>query len=160
MLISDVFQFSREGRAWNGAFPLSSFKRLADMLADRAGEVQVALAGHVDGSGQARIMLEISGELNLQCQRCLQPMPWPMVMRTVLQPVPVGHPVEQEELQDDDCDVLETAGVLNVQVLAEDEILLALPLVARHKHCSPPEMERDDHEASPFAVLAGLRAKS
>ena len=48
MLISDVFQFAREGRVWKGVFPLLQMERLADVLGQRAGEVQVTLVGGVD----------------------------------------------------------------------------------------------------------------
>ncbi|MBR4877130.1 MAG: DUF177 domain-containing protein, partial [Rhodocyclaceae bacterium] len=74
-----------------------------------------------------------------------------------LRPVPAGHPVEQEELLDDDHDVIEVDGALDVQALVEDEILLALPLVVRHEQCTPPQMRETAEPASPFAVLAGLR---
>lgn len=157
MLISDVFQFAREGRVWKGVFPLLQMERLADVLGQRAGEVQVTLVGGVDDRGQAQLTLSLSAALVLQCQRCLRELPWPLAVQTCLRPVPAGHPVEQEELLDDEHDVLEVADGLDVQALVEDEILLALPLVVRHEQCTPPQMRETADEASPFAVLAGLR---
>ena len=157
MLISDVFQFAREARVWKGVFPLLQMERLADVLGHRAGEVQVTLVGGVDDRGQSQLTLSLSAALVLQCQRCLRELPWPLAVQTCLRPVPAGHPVEQEELLDDDHDVIEVDGALDVQALAEDEILLALPLMARHEQCTPPQMREAADEASPFAVLAGLR---
>lgn len=157
MLISDVFQFAREGRVWTGVFALSQMARLADVLARRTGEVQVVLSGSVDERDQAQLALSLSASLHLQCSRCLQELPWPLQVQTCLRPVPAGHPVEQEELLDDDHDVIEVDGGLDVQALAEDEILLALPLMARHEQCTPPQMREAADETSPFAVLAGLR---
>lgn len=157
MLISDVFQFAREDRVWTGVFALSQMARLADVLARRTGEVQVVLSGSVDERDQAQLALSLSASLHLQCSRCLQELPWPLQVQTCLRPVPAGHPVEQEELLDDDHDVIEVDGGLDVQALAEDEILLALPLMARHEQCTPPQMREAADETSPFAVLAGLR---
>ena len=160
MLISDVFQFAREARVWKGVFPLSQMERLADALARHTGEVQVTLVGGVDDRGQAQLALLLSADLRLPCPRCLQELAWPLAVQTCLRPVPAGHPVEQEELLDDDHDVIEVDGALDVQALAEDEILLALPLMACHEHCAPPQMRETAEPASPFAVLAGLRKKS
>ena len=119
--------------------------------------MQVVLSGSVDERDQAQLALSLSASLHLQCSRCLQELPWPLQVQTCLRPVPAGHPVEQEELLDDDHDVIEVDGGLDVQALAEDEILLALPLMARHEQCTPPQMREAADEASPFAVLAGLR---
>ena len=64
---------------------------------------------------------------------------------------------DDEELEDESCDAIHFAGTIDVASLVEDEILLELPVFARHEVCEPPGPWEAGEKPSPFAVLAQLK---
>src|SRR5213595_1207310 len=74
--VIDGFEFASAGAAQQGAWPLSGFARLRELLASDAGEVGYALQGTRDARGRPSLRVSVSGTLQLRCQRCLEPMPF------------------------------------------------------------------------------------
>ena len=171
--IADPFRFAAEARTLSGEVEVAELSRLADVLASDAGVVgwkiegslaELALAeGGSSGRQEPRLRLALEGRLDLRCQRCLAGFDWPLAVETVLQPVRVGQPIPDEELEDDEVDAIEVSeglGVgegLDVFALLEDEILLALPIAPRHEECRTPRGGNGTNEESPFAALSSLR---
>jgi len=124
-----------------------------EMRADHLGHEEVWL--HVQASASAPMV----------CQRCLE------VVDIELQVDRSFRFVADEEAasaQDDDVpeDLLVLAGELDLHQLIEDELVLELPLIARHEVCptSPPTSASDSDfgiavagRPNPFAVLANLK---
>jgi uncharacterized protein len=157
--ISDAFAFSREGRVVEGTLALSSLERLHDLLADAAGEVSYRIGGRTGEQGESLLHLEVSGLLPLACQRCLEAVPFDLDADVLLELLPEGAEVSQDEMEDDTRDFLPVAGKLDVAELVEDEILLALPVAPRHEACGLPGSVVAGERIHPFAQLAGLRGK-
>lgn len=146
----------------NGRMKLSSMKRLLSSLVDTEGfaEVSVEFGRREDGS--PRLTGTIQADLKLECQRCLGEMILPLNSSIDL--------LLRETATDEDDDVIVVSeGVLRLHELIEDELILALPVIAIHEDrqdCvhSPwlqeePEADETGRE-SPFAILAELKPDS
>ncbi len=162
--VIDSLEFSREGRKLEGEIAVAALGRLADVVVEPVGTLHCTLRGLQ--SGQRRdakpgMELVVSGSLRLRCERCLQPMDFPLRMASRLLLVAAGEPWPDEgedvEQDDDEWDAIEASREQSVLALVEDEVLLALPIVPRHEACKPPVAMEDEHELSPFAVLAKLK---
>jgi uncharacterized protein len=157
--ISDAFVFAREGRVLEGVLPVSSLERLHDLLADVTGDVTFRLEGYKSEHGELMLHLEVGGQLSLACQRCLQAVSFDLDVENLLELVPEGADLSQDELEDDTRDFLPVASELDVAELVEDEILLALPVAPRHEKCGLPGAADAGERINPFATLAGLKGK-
>lgn len=139
--------------------PLSGLGRLHDLLASREGEIFFRLEGYRGRQGESLLQLEVSGQLPLACQRCLGTVSFDLEVDNLLQLVPEGAELSQDELEDDTRDFLPVARELDVAELVEDEILLALPVAPRHEKCGLPGAADAADRVNPFAALAGLKGK-
>ncbi|MBI2278341.1 MAG: DUF177 domain-containing protein [Dechloromonas sp.] len=157
--VSDAFVFAREGRVLEGTLAVSALERLHDLLAEVSGEVVFRLEGFKGANGELMLHLEVSGVLPLACQRCLKSVAFDLDVDNLLQLVPEGAELSQEELEDDTRDFLPVARELNVVDLVEDEILLTLPVAPRHEKCGLPGAADAGERINPFAKLAGLKGK-
>lgn len=163
----DPFRFAAENRVAQGELPLAGLSRLGDVLFASEGGLRWKLSGftvqavEAVGGGAAaepRLELEVGGQLELCCQRCLGSLEWPVVIHSLLHPVRAGEVIADEELEDDEVDAFEVDGDLDVPSLIEDEVLLALPISPRHENCTPSSAGETSTEESPFAALASLRS--
>jgi uncharacterized protein len=93
-----------------------------------------AVAG---GEAELRLHLQARTSLQLQCQRCLQPMAVLLDVQPSLRFVR-GEALAEALDEDSDEDVLALTPALDLQPLIEDELILALPLVPRHIVCPQP----------------------
>ena len=157
--ISDAFMFAKEGRVLEGTLAVSSLERLHDLLVEVSGDVSFQLQGFKSEHGELMLHLEIGGLLPLACQRCLKAIPFNLDVDSLLELIPEGADMSQDELEDDTRDFLPVAGELNVAELVEDEILLALPVAPRHEKCGLPGAADAGERINPFAVLSGLKGK-
>ncbi len=157
--ISDAFVFAREGRVLEGTLSVAALERLHDLLTEVVGEVSFRLQGSKGKNGECMLRLEVSGVVPLICQRCLGAVPHNLDVDSLLELVPEGVDMSQDELEDDTRDFLPVARELDVSELVEDEILLALPIAPRHEKCGLPGTADAGERIHPFAKLAGLKGK-
>ena len=151
--------FAREGRALEGELAVSGLERLHDLLAEVSGSVSFRLQGFKSEHGELMLHLEVGGIIPLACQRCLKAIPFDLDVDNLLEIIPEGADMSQDELEDDTRDFLPLAGELNVAEFVEDEILLALPVAPRHEKCGLPGAADAGERINPFAALAGLKGK-
>jgi uncharacterized protein len=157
--ITDAFRFAKEGRVLEGTLPLSALERLHDLLAVVEGEIIFRLEGSKGARGEHLLQLVVTGTLPLACQRCLKAVPYDLDVDSLLELVPEGAELSQDELEDDTRDFLPVAKELEVAELVEDEILLALPVAPRHEKCGLPGAADAGERINPFAALSGLKGK-
>lgn len=157
--ITDAFRFAKEGRVLEGTLPLSTLERLHDLLAVVEGEITFRLEGSKGARGEHLLQLVVTGTLPLACQRCLKAVPYDLDVDSLLELVPEGAELSQDELEDDTRDFLPVAKELEVAELVEDEILLALPVAPRHEKCGLPGAADAGERINPFAALSGLKGK-
>lgn len=155
--VIDSLAFARAGVSAVGVFALVELPRLAGGLAEDRGQLVCRLTGNRDSEDKSWLMLEVSGSLTLRCQRCLGNVVVPVEVRSRLLLVPHGQPWPDEELADDGFDAIAAEKEMVLASLVEDEVLLALPIAPMHDACEAPMPMIEEHEPSPFAVLAKLK---
>ena len=167
----DVKAFAESASAISGLDLLSKYERLMlethGMGADRSlawsarGEVRLdeALAP------QVWLHLTLAANLPLTCQRCLGPVDIAVAVQRSFRfcDTEAMAAAQDEEAQED---VLALSQDFSLAELIEDEVLLALPLVACHAAC-PVEVKLTvadpgfaaalTEKSNPFAVLAKLQ---
>lgn len=157
--IKDVFAFARGSRVLEGTLAVAELERLHDLLAEVSGEVSWRLEGFEGERGEPLLQLVVGGSIPLACQRCLEAVVFDLDVDSLLEVVPAGVELSQEELEDDTRDFLPVDGELEISELVEDEILLSLPVAPRHEKCGLPEAAEAGERINPFAALAGLKGK-
>lgn len=156
-----------------GRCAVAKMERLRSFLGNEQGDVEVTLAFGKSAEGRPVVTGSILGEVVLQCQRCLALMPWHVNAGVALALVESEDEAKQIGESYDPRIVLE--GKLSVHELVEDELILAMPLVARHpdglcrsayEMTAPPDSlvieaapADPPRPRNPFEVLAGLKTK-
>ena len=129
----DTSLLATQGAALERRFPLSDFERLRGLLAESEGDAQRTVSARFAFSsedGRAVALVEIDALLPVVCQRCLRTVEWPVAARSRLAFVDAADAGATET---DDRDNFATrAGHVALHAIVEEELLLALPLVARH----------------------------
>jgi uncharacterized protein len=115
------------------------------------------VTGKRSSIGKPALGLEVRCALSLQCQRCLEP-----VAMEIDEAVELELCEGQREIDeaDDDIDRVLASPTLDVTELVEDEIVLAMPMVARHEACRPPGdlgNVAGENGSGPWAALARLK---
>lgn len=157
--INDAFVFARNGGVLEGTLTVRELARLHDLLAGLDGGVAWRLEGYKGSRGEPLLQLTVTGVLPLACQRCLEAVPFELDVDSLLELVPEGADMSQDELEDDSRDFLPVVKELDVAELVEDEILLALPVAPRHEKCGLPGAAEAGDRVNPFTVLGGLKGK-
>ena len=118
--------------------------------------------------GQAVADLDVSAAPEVVCQRCMQPMRWPIKVKSRIALV---SDYDAADRVPEGMEVfLVEADSISVRDLVDEEILLALPHVARHEEgseCADSKMQLPGQEAEadeaddpqvqkPFAQLGEL----
>ena len=158
--IVDSFEFCQQQQRSSGQLPVAEFTRLSAELASPVGTLDWTIAGGRHAAGIPQLMLEVSGEIQLLCQRCLSPMAYPMVSASTLLLAKDEADADdiEERLDDESLDVIVGSTTQDLMMLLEDEALLALPLSPRHAQCPGAVPKSGVEKAeSPFAVLKKLK---
>ena len=111
------------------AIPLAEFPRVRTRL----GATEGAISGHVHFGRDGEFVvaaLEVSGSVPLVCQRCLSLMSWKINGRALIALIAADAQAERvpEHLEP----MLAAGGKVSLRDLFEEELLLALPIVALH----------------------------
>jgi uncharacterized protein len=164
--------FCRDGQAIERALGFAQLPRLAESVVSadastrfelRVQGLQASLPG---GLLQDELTLTVRGRVQLVCQRCLQPYAQPIEGHTRFVLVASDEAADAmvaEAGEDDELEPLVGGKPVDMLSLAEDELLLALPLVPRHEVCPEADSSVADAKAraaelpSPFAALAALK---
>ena len=159
--VIESLEFARAEQELRGSLPVTRFARLQDGLFDAMGSVEFVVRGGRDGERRPILVLEVSGSLHLQCQRCLGLLDYPLRLSNVLRLVAQGENVGAEADDPEAVDCIEANSDLDVAALIEDEILLSLPIAPRHAEegCRSvlSTVQREAGRPSTFARLADLK---
>ena len=115
-----------------------------------------------DAAGQPRMIGRVEGMLPLICQRCLGAIDWRLDTR--FESLVVDDEHEETNAQDA---VVCSGGRLALELIIEDELLLALPSAPAHAYgsCEVPlfhqaaPTQRSARRSNPFSTLRALRVE-
>ncbi|MEW5755930.1 MAG: YceD family protein [Pseudomonadota bacterium] len=163
----EPLRLARDGGHLQGQLPLHGMTRLAESVEAVQGEARIDLQFGVDEAGVRTLQGTIQAEVQQICQRCMAPMT--VTLNAEVSIGIVRSPEEAQELPELlEPMILETADPISLADLAEDELILALPIAPMHgagEKCVGLDEYRSDEKATvvekpnPFAVLAGLKKK-
>jgi uncharacterized protein len=159
----DAFEFCRRKDSRQGQVNAADLPRLAEETADDSGQLQWSVHGGNDDLGNPSLELSVSGDVRLQCQRCMKLMDFHVDSSAsiVVAADEASADALDEALADEPVEVIVGSQALNLLALVEDEALLVLPAAPRHEDCEPHEVAAGDPSAgkkeSPFAVLGKLK---
>lgn len=122
------------GQHFSGHIELS---RLPDWSAG-AGSVALQMDVVQAPSGRIGLVGELSGETEMECQRCLQPMAVTWSSRFEYEVV--ASEEQAQRLPDTVDPYVAEGGRIQLHALVREESELALPMMARHPEgaCAPP----------------------
>jgi len=151
--VIDGLQFARGAEILSGTLALPQLRRLAEMRCATRG-LSYVLSGRTDAEGRCWIRVSASGELTLECQRCLGPLDFRLALESKLLLTQDEREIANAE---DDIDRVLAGRQMEVSKLVEDEVLLALPMSPAHEQCGGGQGSAENRRPSPFAALAKLK---
>lgn len=164
-IVIDSLDFVRNAGIRHGKIPLNELERLHGLLFDHSGELDFQVAGQFDKNGKPGLYIEIQGNMQLTCQRCLDKLTHHVDVKTFL--LLAKNEIELNQSDNDDMlDAILAVPDLDIVSLIEDEVILSLSISVRHAdgECSMhiPASSEDNpidnvKNAHPFAALASLK---
>ncbi len=154
--VIDGFEFARGGGGISGLLALADLPRLAELGVVEAPEIAFAVRGGINERGKPALHVHAAGGVVMTCQRCLGRVAVPLAVDSELE---LAASETEAAAADDDVDRVAASPAMDVVTMVEDELILALPMVARHEDCRPREAAEAGGSGSPFAGLADLKAK-
>jgi uncharacterized protein len=156
----DFLKQVERNACFEGVWPVARFERLAEAICNDQGEVTAWLKFGIRAGTQC-LDGHVQAELVLRCERCLEPVS--QLIESDFRFGLINSEDEAELLPREFEPLLVTGSDVSLVDLVEDELLLSLPLVARHaeacsellqKHKKDDEVQQDTHR--PFAALKDL----
>lgn len=158
-------KYADQGRVLEGQLSVKDLPRLREYRDSLHKPVEVSLAFGRDDEGHGCIEGEVSTRLVLPCQRCLESVDFPV--RAIINMALVWSEDQAKALPERLDPWLMSGETLYLTDLLEEELLLAMPLVALHDLCPKPlphdnhggEDDEPENADNPFAVLAQLKGR-
>ena len=159
----DPYKMAKRHETMQDTIAVASFGRVTKLLANDTGTIKYHLSFGVDSEGVSYIDGKLNGFLTFCCQRCLQAFTYELNCDFAVSPV--VNDSEAKLLPSSYEAVLMQDGKLDVIELLEDELILALPLVAMHAEDAPEckksidvsVEEKGEQTHQPFSVLSTLK---
>ncbi len=150
-IIGDGVQFARDRKIIAGSIASGRLSRI-EAMGGSASALDYSIKGFVNVLGHPSLRVRVEGRVVMACQRCLEPVELVIAVDSNLE---MREALDEIEDANDDVDRVLAGKSMDAATLVEDEVLLELPMVARHDAC---ESINDDpsgaKRASPFAALA------
>ncbi|MEK8021990.1 MAG: YceD family protein [Candidatus Parabeggiatoa sp.] len=153
-----------QGKQLKGQVSLMQMSRLHDSLCEVGGEVYIDWLFTTDDKQRPTVIGSVQTLLKMICQRCLQPMQWPIDAKVALIILKNGQ--TEDELPVGYEALTLTSTQVSLITLIENELILALPIVARHTTCPSNEYQLAEnfnkdltYQNNPFHVLSELKLR-
>ncbi len=165
----DCVRLAEDGEVLHRSYALGELVRLQGSLAAPQGSLRANFAFGKSPSGRCGAEVTIEAVPQLVCQRCMQGFDWPVRAGSEIE-FAISADAEPEEAQREL--VVMRNGQVSLRDLAEEELLLALPLVpacATPSTCGrapgyvsgdPVAEAEDAEERRPFRALQDLLKKT
>ena len=129
--VIDGLQFARAGLERHGVVSMERLPRLAQLQGSTEG-LEYHLRGGRASNGKPCLRLSVKGSVKLLCQRCLEPVQFPIAVDAELQ---LAENLREISEADDEIDRVLASRNMDVASLVEDEVILELPMAVRHEQC-------------------------
>ena len=166
----DVRKAAQHATVYEGYVELAKMKRFVEDLQSSEGNIDVKVQTGFDEQGLAFLKGEAQIEVVTICQRCNENMNLALNSEFAYSPVKPGYDDESDESLPEYYEAVEVNefGEIDLRALIEDELILSMPLIAKHdeQDCPASKMplsygEIDEQEIetkpNPFAVLNELK---
>ena len=160
----DPIRLADEGARLYGALPGSKMSRLQELVLpnSRPEPVAVDLQFERTSQGERRMHGTIRTQVEMACKRCLKP----LTVEVVAQPLFVL--LQPGEAESEECEALVVEAPLSLAELAEDELLLAMPMSPGHAEgqcevtfpVNTGKAPVAEKRTNPFAELRGFKGKN
>lgn len=154
----DPSRLAEQGAIYRDRLSLAQLPRVRELAlaGDEAGfAVQIEFC--CDAQRRVRVQGSVAGNIHLECQRCMR-----AVRLAIAQPLNLVAVWDEAQLRSvpADSDPWEASDGFDLHALVEDEILLALPMVARHPQgeCAPPVSLATADRADRYRPFANLQS--
>lgn len=148
-------EFAQKQLQITGEINAFDCSRLAETLSQtrtNVANIRYTLTGVTNKLQLPSLHLQISAQLPVLCQRCLEEM---LIELNLENDYVISDTAPNDDESDDDTDWLEPAQNMDVGELIEDELLLAMPIATVHAtNCAKANMQSGE-KPNPFAVLKG-----
>jgi uncharacterized protein len=158
----DPWRSVQARRRFEGTLPLERLQRLGGLLASSEGELHYSVEFGSDEFDIAFVDLKVDVGLPMVCQRTLQVFVDPVRIDQRLGLI--GNEADEAALPADYEALLVADGQLNLQDVIEDELILAVPLVALSPGAPLEDLPLGDSAPAeaelppnPFAALGRLK---
>jgi uncharacterized protein len=165
----DFAQLAGDAAELERVYPLDEMSRLQDLLAHARGVVRASFAFANAASGRAGVTVTVEAAPQLVCQRCLEGFRFDAAGRSEIE-FAIGQAAAGVAAADSRREIYAMdEGRVSLRELAEEELLLALPMVPMHaQNCVriPDHEALDqgqdirDEQSRPFAALQNLLKKT
>lgn len=147
-----------------GEIELRQFERLVPEVQASAEQPVIRYSARGESrprlGGSPQIWLHLSAQvaLPMMCQRCLTTVETAIAIEREFRFVATEEQalLEDEESEEDILVQNPDSSAFNLRELLEDELIMALPMVAMHEECTPP-VPLAEEKINPFAVLGQLK---
>ncbi|WP_174874930.1 YceD family protein [Vogesella oryzae] len=158
-ILIDPLAFARDGGQFDKELAIADLdERVHEVLASTAGAVKLSLSGFSDRLRRPSLRYALTANVELSCQRCLGVMPFEVESEGVITLFVNESKLDDAVAQDEELDAIMAEDEFDVLALIEDEIIMGLPLSAKHDDCGSEHLERAKADKpNPFAVLATLK---
>jgi uncharacterized protein len=166
----DPSKVAQQKLSFSGLLPSKNLKRLVAECQNSCSEIKVDIECSIDVQGLACIKGSASADIELVCQRCVQS--YHQAIEAHFCYSPVDSSSDADELPENyDAVEVDDHGLLQLHHLIEDELILAIPLIAMHDDSSCfsgkndvtigdiPNVEIEERK-NPFEALASLKKLS
>ena len=154
----DLLQKADSGCDIEGVWPISRLPRLAELLVETEGDLVANLRiGRLD---KLRYLTgSVSCQLNITCQRCLETME--LTVKSEFKLGLISNEAQADNLPEGYEPFLVGEDKTSIPEILEDELLLAMPLVAMHDYdCSEYLQEQEKRRTAEAELEAQEKVKN
>lgn len=129
-----------------------------ELLVNADNVVNYRIQGGIDQWQRPFLDIDIDGQLDLCCQRCLQAVAYSLQESAHVVLFADETQLDNAMTADESVEGVLFAPEMDLAVLLEDQILMAIPFAPRHEQCENPTLTHINQDKThPFAQLAGLK---
>lgn len=158
--------FSAEGSV-SGEIALSRLARVTSCVVTERACITADIRFWVDDFGRKRIAGQVQAQIQVQCQRCLEPLE--INVSDTINLVLVADETAAKALEEEFDHWINEDHKIVLAELIDEQLVLALPIVNFHQtgpcsessaYSAGPEVGSEAKRVNPFAVLASLRTNT